>query len=181
MIARVRVLLTLSLPAVLTAQGAAARPSPAPTALPTLEYRGFVPGMQYRAFAERARALSAQDLLRCNTSVNTAELMECGVMIRDPADSAHFYLSAYVIEGKVAMVSFGDSGDVHLVARAQRDLLKRFGPARVRGAGSWEWRAGRRVARLSWRGRGSARWIYVNLSDGQLMEGVSRYVPRPKH
>src|SRR4029077_15916941 len=120
-------------------------------------------GMEYRDFAARARALSAPDALRCNTSPNTAALMECGVLIQDPSDSARLYLSAYVINGVVAMVSFGDSGDVRLVARAQHELVHRFGPAHPRGVGSWEWRTGRRVTRLSWVGRGSTRWIYVNL------------------
>jgi len=158
----------LLVPAALAAQGAG------------LTYRGFAPGMAYRAFAERARGLAEGDVLRCNTSANTAQLMECGVAIRDPADSARFYLSAYVIEGKIAMVSFGDSGDARLVVRAQRDLLGRFGPAHPRGVDSWEWAAGPRVARLSWRGRGAARWIYVNLTDNALMNGISRYVERVK-
>jgi hypothetical protein len=153
---------------------AAARWAPPP------DYRGFSPGMEYRDFAARARALSTPDALRCNTSSNTAELMECGVMIADPSDGAHFYLSAYVINGLVAMVSFGDSGDVRLVAHAQQDLERRFGPAHHRRPGSWEWRTGRRVARLTWTARGSARWIYVNLSDYDLVDGISRYVKRAK-
>lgn len=138
-------------------------------------YRGFSPGMTYRVFAEQARALAAQDVLHCNTSANTAQLMECGVAIRDPSDSARFYLSAYVIEGKIAMVSFGDSGDARLVERTRRDLARRFGPARAIGHGSWEWTSGRRVTRLTWRGHGAARWIYVNLTDYDLMNGVARY------
>jgi hypothetical protein len=136
--------------------------------------------MSYRDFAARARALSARDTLRCNTSENTAQLMECGVTIRDPADSARFYLSAYVIEGKIAMVSFGDSGDARLVDRAKRELARRFGPAHPQGVASLEWKTGRRVVRLSWRGRGAARWVYVNLTDYDLMERISRYVKRSK-
>ena len=167
-----RHLVALLVPAVLAAQTAG------PPSIPV--YRGFSPGMAYRAFADRARALAGREALLCNTSANTAQLMECGVMIRDPADSAHFYLSAYVIEGKIAMVSFYDSGDVRLVERAQRDLVRRFGPAHQRRTGSWEWRTGRRVARLSWTGRGRARWIYVNLTDKDVMDGISRYVPRSK-
>jgi len=143
-------------------------------------YRGFSPGMTYRDFAERARGLAEHDVLRCNTSANTAQLMECGVQIRDPADSARFYLSSYVIEGKIAMVSFGDSGDVRLLDRVKRDLMKRFGPAQPRAAGGWEWKTGRRVARLSWTARGNMRWIYVNLTDYDLMDGISRYVKRSK-
>jgi hypothetical protein len=142
-------------------------------------YRGFSPGMQYRAFAERARALAERDVLRCNTSANTAQLMECGVSIRDPSDSARFYLSAYVIEGKVAMVSFGDSGNAQLVERTRRDLDRRFGSATATTHGSREWKKGHQVARFTWRGQGAARWIYVNLTDYDLMNEISRYV-KPK-
>src|SRR2546430_16975831 len=87
---------SLLLPVVLAAQ--------APPA-----YRGFSPGRAYRDFATRAQALARRDTLRCNTSKRTAQLMECGVQIRDPSDSTNFYLSAYVIEGKVAILSFGNS------------------------------------------------------------------------
>jgi len=139
-------------------------------------YRGFTPGMPYRDFAGRAQALARRDTLRCNTSRNTAQLMECGVVIRDPADSASFYLSAYVIEGKVAMLSFGDSGGVPLVERTKRDLVRHLGPAHATGIGTWEWKTGRRVARLNWRGRGKARTIYVNLADYDLMDRITRYM-----
>jgi hypothetical protein len=138
-------------------------------------YRGFSPGMEYRVFAAQARALAEGDVLRCNTSVHTAQLMECGVVIRDPSDSARFYLSAYVIEGKIAMVSFGDSGDARLVDRMRRDLARRFGPARALTRGGWEWKNGHWATRLNWRGQGAARWIYVNLTDYDLMDRVSRY------
>src|SRR5262245_66023256 len=35
-----------------------AAPAPAPPAAPTLSYRGFTPGMGYREFATRARAMA---------------------------------------------------------------------------------------------------------------------------
>ena len=142
-------------------------------------YRGFSTGMPYRTFAQRARELSSRDALRCNTSANTAKLMECGVMIRDPSDNARFYLSAYVIDGIVAMVSFGDSGDARLLARTRRDLLRRFGAPHSKPT-SLEWRAGRRVVSFSWRGRGPARWFYINLRDDRLLQGTSPYAKRPK-
>src|SRR5207245_527463 len=47
---------------------------------------------------------------------------------------------------------------------------------RAQGVGTWEGKNGRRVARLNWRGRGGARWIYINLADNDLMDGISRYV-----
>jgi hypothetical protein len=131
--------------------------------------------MEYRVFAAQARALAERDVLRCNTSVHTAQLMECGVVIRDPSDSARLYLSAFVIEGKIAMVSFGDSGDARRVERTRRDLARRFGHARALTHGGWEWKRGRWVTRLNSRGRGAARWIYVNLTDYDLVDRISRY------
>jgi len=64
----------------------------------TFNYRGFTPGMTYRAFAVRAQALARADTLRCDTSRRTAQVMDCGMRIRDPADSTRFYLSANVID-----------------------------------------------------------------------------------
>jgi len=159
----------------------AAQVPTAPTAAVVFapSYRGFAPGRPYREFAERARALAQRDTLRCNTSRKTAQLMECGVMIRDPGDSAHFYLSAYVLEGKIAMVSLTDSGGPNLVQWARRDLTKRFGPAHRRERSMMEWTSGRRVARLNWRGRGAARWISITLRDDDVMDHISKYVARP--
>ena len=156
----------------------AARSAPPPS------YRGFSPGMSYRSFADRARALAARDTLRCNTSANTAQLMECGVRIRDPKDSARFYLSAYVIEGRTAMVAlydsagFGDNQGSALVDRTKRDLNRVFGPARPVGKSSVQWAYGRQVVRFSWRGRGTARWVSITLADNDVMDGISRYVKR---
>lgn len=142
------------------------------------DYRGFAPGAPYRDFAERARALAQRDPLVCNTSRRTAQLMECGVVIRDPADSATFYLSAYVLEGKVALVSFGDSGSTPLVDRIRADLTARFGPGKRTGHSTVEWVDGRHVARLNWRGRGLARWVYITLWDQDVMDRISKYVTR---
>lgn len=163
-------LLALALPAALSAQGATPAAAPA--------YRGFAPGASYREFTERARALARRDPLICNTSRRTAQLMECGVLIRDPADNVGFYLSAYLLEGKVAMLSFGDSGSVVLVDRVKRDLTSRFGPPRPTGIGTWEWTYGPRVVRFNWRGRGATRWVYVTLWDSDVMDGITRYVSR---
>jgi hypothetical protein len=162
-----RGLLLLLVPITLASQGA------------SLAYRGFSTGMSYRAFAERARGLSSRDAQRCNTSDNTAKLMECGVMIRDPTDNARFYLSAYVIDGTVAMISFGDSGDARLLARTRQDLERHFGPPRSRPT-SLEWKDGRRVVAFTWRGRRSARWFYINLRDDGLLQGTAPYVKRTK-
>ena len=141
-------------------------------------YRGFAPGATYREFSERARALAQRDPLVCNTSRRTAQLMECGVQIRDPSDSADFYVSAYVLEGKVALVSFGDSGSAPLVDRTRRDLTARFGPGKQTGHSTLEWVDGQSVARLNWRGRGAARWIYITLWDRSVMDRISKYVSR---
>jgi hypothetical protein len=156
--------------------------APAPATAPA--YRGFSPGATYHDFAARAGVLAVRDPLICNTSKRTAQLMECGVIIRDPADSARFYLSAYLLEGKVAMVAlydsagFGDRRGPALVARAQRDLQRALGPGRPIRRGTWEWRypAGR-VVRLAWRSRGDARWISITLTDQQVMAGIRRYLP----
>jgi hypothetical protein len=143
-------------------------------------YRGFTPGRSYKEFAERARLLASRDTLRCNTSRNTAQLMECGVMIRDPQDSARFYLSAYVLEGKVAIVSLQDSGGPRLVEWARRDMSARFGPSHRRERSMLEWRSGRRVVRLNWRGRGNARWISIMLQDDDVVDRIARYIPTTK-
>jgi len=164
------------LPAILAAQSPLQGTPPVPA--PTPAYRGFAPGTPYREFATRARALTRREPMVCNTSRKTAQLMECGVLIRDPSDSASFYLSAYVLEGKVAMVSFGDSGGVRLVDRLKADLTSRFGRPQALKAGTWQWSFGPRTVRFSWRGRGPARWIYITLWDKPIMDGISRYVGR---
>jgi hypothetical protein len=172
-------LVAATTPALLAAQVAPTKA--APPALPTravvIAYRGFSPGVTYREFADRARPLTRRgaDPLACNTSKKTAQLMECGVLIRDPADSAGFYLGAYVIEGRVAMISFGDSGGPHLVDRMQRELRAQLGAPHAVARGTWQWRNGRRALKLNWRGRGSARWIYIQLEDGDLLAHISRY------
>ncbi|HEY6808827.1 MAG TPA: hypothetical protein VI160_08560 [Gemmatimonadales bacterium] len=171
--------------AALAAASVAAGQTPvAPVPAPAPVYRGFAPGATYHDFAARAGALAVRDPLICNTSKHTAQLMECGVLIRDPADSARFYLSAYVLEGKVAMVAlydsagFGDARGPALVARAQRDLQRALGSGRPIRRGTWEWRyPGGRVVRLAWRSRGAARWISITLTDEQVMSGIRRYLP----
>jgi len=166
-------LLALLSPLALTAQ--ASRPDTARRA--AIAYRGFAPGTSYRDFADRARALSRPGAtpLACNTSRKTAQLMECGVLIRDPADSAGFYLGAYVIEGRIAMISFGDSGGTRLVERVQGELRTSMGPPHAAARGTWQWKNGRRILKLNWRGRGSARWIYVQMEDGDLLARISHY------
>lgn len=163
-------------PIALAAQATPSRPTPAPPAPPS--YRGFAAGAPYREFAARARAVQRRDPLVCNTSARTAQLMECGGLIRDPSDSAGFYLSAYVLEGRVATVSFGDSGTAQLVERLKLDLTRRFGPPHVTGFGTWEWRYRRQMVRFNWRGRGAIRWIYISLTDLDVMDRISHYVQR---
>jgi len=143
-------------------------------------YRGFSLAAPYADFTLRAREVAAPGTapLVCNTSRRTAQLMECGELIRDPADSAEFYLAAYVLEGQVTFLSFGDSGGAPLVERVQRDLRGRFGRPHASRTGMWEWRAGREFVRLTWRGRGPARWVYISLWDGGLMDRIASYVHR---
>jgi hypothetical protein len=162
--------LLLLLPALLSAQRSESG----------LAYRGFTLAAPYAEFTTRARAVRVPDAdpLLCTTSRRTAQLMECGARIRDPDDSAQFYLAAYVLEGQVAFLSFGDSGDASLVARVQREMTTRFGRARAPKPGMWEWRSGRQFARLTWRGRGSIRWVYISLWDEGVMDRISHYVGR---
>ncbi|HEX4574834.1 MAG TPA: hypothetical protein VH158_06870 [Gemmatimonadales bacterium] len=174
--------LAVLVPTVGFAQGApAARPTPGSSAIRTPPYRGFTPGIPYRNFVERARALADSDVLRCNTSRTTAQLMECGVAIRDSHDAARFYLSAHFIEGNADVVAFKDSagfGDTRgpaLVARTQRDLTKVFGRPRRNGRSRWEWPFGRKAVRLSWRGRGTGRWVSITLTDYDVMDRIALY------
>ena len=153
---------------------------PAPPAPPV--YRGFMPGISYRAFVERARVLADSDVLRCQTSPRTAQVMECGVVIRDPKDAARFYLSAHFIDGNADVVAFydsagfGDKRGVPLVDRTKKELTRLFGGHRPIGKSGWEWPYGRRAVRLSWRGRGTARWVSITLMDRDVMDRISAYV-----
>jgi hypothetical protein len=156
------------------------RPPRPTTPLPP-PYRGFTPGISYRAFVERARALADGDVLRCQTSRRTAQLMECGVVIRDPTDGARFYVSAHFTEGNAVMVAlfdsagFGDKRGVALLDRTKRDVVRVFGRPRPIGKSGWQWSYGRKVVRLNWRGRGTARWVSLTLTDNDVMDRVRRY------
>jgi hypothetical protein len=134
--------------------------------------------MTYRDFAVRAQALARADTLRCDTSRRTAQLMDCGLKIRDPADSTRFYLSANVIDYQTSMIDFTDSGTTAMVARAQKDLVWRFGPVQRQKLGMWEWARGRRKVRLNWRGRADWRVISITLIDSDVMDRIAKYVPR---
>jgi GNAT superfamily N-acetyltransferase len=149
-------------------------------------YRGFTPGISYRAFLERARALADSDVVRCQTSPRTAQVMECGVVIRDPDDASRFYLSAHFVEGDADVVAFydsagfGDKRGVPLVDRTKHELARLFGRPRPIGKSGWEWRYGRRAVRLTWRGRGTARWVSITLMDRDVMDRISRYAKAAK-
>jgi len=174
-------LLAVVTPGVIAAQVTARPPASSPLP-PSPPYRGFSPGISYRAFVERARALADSDVLRCQTSPHTAQIMECGVVIRDPRDAARFYLSAHFIEGNADVVAFYDSAGfgnargVALVNRTKQDLTRVFGRPRPLGKSGWEWRYGRKSVRFSWRGRGTARWVSVTLTDNDVMDRIGRYV-----
>lgn len=158
-----------------------ADPPSAPAAAHSVTYRGFAPGISYRDLLVRAQTLAEPGALPlvCNTSRHTAQLIECGGFIRDPADNARFYLSAHLIDGRVDFVSFGDSGAADLVQRRLQELRGHFGTPRRAKNGMWEWGGPEpaSVIRIAWRGRGSARWIYISLWDSGLMKGIHPYVP----
>jgi hypothetical protein len=149
-----------------------------------LTYRGFTAGMSYRDFASRARAIAQtdRDILACQTMKRTAQVMDCGLRIRDPVDSARFYLSANVIDGRVSVVSLLDSGGVALLKRTQDDLRTRFGAPQRRERSMWEWSraGGRRFVRLNWRGGANWRVVSITLNDRDVMDRISKYVSRPK-
>jgi hypothetical protein len=145
-------------------------------------YRGFTPGMSYRDFSAQARGLAPtqDDILVCQTMRQSAQVMDCGVRMRDPVDTAGFYLSANVIEGRTSVISFVDSGKVALVRRTQDDLRKHLGLPHRRGRSMWEWTKGRRFIRLNWRGGRDWRVISITLNDRDVMDRIARYLPKRK-
>ena len=163
---------------------APSNPARPPVAAPV--YRGFTPGISYREFLEHARPLADSDLVRCQTSPHTAQVMECGVVIRGPNDAARFYLSAHFIEGNADVVAFydsagfGDKRGVPLVDRTKKELTRLFGRPRPIGKSGWEWRYGRRAVRFNWRGRGTARWVSITLMDNDVMDRIARYAKTAK-
>jgi hypothetical protein len=105
--------------------------------------------------------------------------MECRVAIRDTTDGIEFTVTAHFIDGRAGFLSFGDSGGAALPHRLQAELRAARGlPTRVT-AGMWEWGSNRRFTRLNWRGRGDARWIYLTLTDLDVLDLVRRYVTPP--
>ena len=173
--------IALLAPTVCLAQAAPpqARWSPASVAP---AYRGLTPGLSYRAFVERANALADHDVLACRTAANTAKLMQCGVVIRDPADGARFYLSGHFVDQTADIIALYDSAGFRdtqgpaLVARTYHDLRRVFGRPRRAHAGMWEWSYGHKLVRLTWRSRGPARWVAIQLTDQDVMDRIARYV-----
>jgi hypothetical protein len=134
--------------------------------------------MTYTDFAARARELSHDDVLTCQTMRSTAQVMDCGVRARDPADSDDFYLSANVIDGRTSVISFMDSGAVALVKQAQDDMRRALGAPQRRQRGMWEWTSGRRFIRLNWRGRADWRVLSITLNDRDVMSRIRKYLPK---
>jgi hypothetical protein len=157
-------------------------PPPPPPLTRPFAYRGFTPGMAYRDFASQARAIAQtnRDILACQTMKRSAQVMDCGVRVRDPVDSARFYLSANVIEGRASVISLMDSGNVALLRRTQDDLRKRLGAPQRRERSMWEWSRGRRFIRLNWRGARDWRVVSITLNDRDVMDQIARYRPKPK-
>ena len=176
----------LLLVATFPATGVPQTPSDPAFAIAAPVYRGFTPGLSYREFLERARPLADSDVVRCQTSPHTAQIMECGVVIRGPNDAARFYLSAHFIEGNADVVAFYDSAGfgnkrgVPLVDRTKKELTRLFGRPHPIGKSGWEWRYGRRAVRFNWRGRGTARWVSITLMDKDVMDRIARYAKTAK-
>jgi hypothetical protein len=154
----------------------------APASLSTLfSYRGFMPGMRYRDFATKARAMARpKEVLGCQTMHNTAQVMDCGVRVRDPVDSAGFYLSANVIEGRTSVISFIDSGSVSLLKQRQTELRQQLGNPTRHERSMWEWTNGARFIRLNWRGAKDWRVVSITLNDRDVMNRIASYVPKSK-
>lgn len=121
-----------------------------------------------------------KEILGCQTMRNTAQVMDCGVRVRDLADSAAFYLSANVIEGRTSVISFIDSGKVSLVKQRQADLRKQLGSPQRRERSMWEWTNGRRFIRLNWRGGKDWSVVSITLNDRDVMNRIASYVPKSK-
>jgi hypothetical protein len=121
-----------------------------------------------------------KEVLGCQTMHNTAQVMDCGVRVRDPADSAAFYLSANVIEGRTSVISFIDSGKVSLVHERQADLRKLLGSPQRREHSMWEWTNGQRFIRLNWRGGKDWSMVSITLNDRDVMNRIASYVPKSK-
>ena len=149
----------------------------APTSKP-LSYRGFSPGMGYREFSTKARSMAQtkDDILACQTMHHTAQVMDCAVRVKD-ADSARFYLSANVIEGRTSVISLFDSGGVALLKRTQDDMRRQLGTPQRREHSMWEWSRDRRFIRLNWRGSKDWRIVSITLNDRDVMDKIARYVP----
>ena len=147
----------------------------------SLAYRGFTPGMPYREFATKARGMAQtnKDVLACQTMRHTAQVMDCAVPVRDPADSARFYLSANVIEGRTSVISLFDSGSVALLKRTQDDMRQQLGPPQRRERSMWEWSHERRFVRLNWRGAKDWRVVSITFNDRDVMDKIARYRPPP--
>ena len=175
-------------PGLLLALLVQAAPPPAPaasasaSALVPFAYRGFTPGMAYRDFATQARSLAQtnKDILACQTMHHTAQVMDCAVRVRDPVDSARFYLSANVVEGRTSVISLFDSGGVALLKRTQDDMRKRLGAPQRRERSMWEWSRNRRFIRLNWRGKSDWRVVSITLNDRDVLDRIAHYRPPPK-
>jgi hypothetical protein len=137
--------------------------------------------MGYRDFATKARGIaqSSKDVLACQTMHHTAQVMDCAVRVKDPSDSARFYLSANVIEGRTSVISLFDSGSVALLKRTQEDMRQRLGPPQRREHSMWEWSQQRRFIRLNWRGSKDWRVVSITLNDRDVMDKIARYRPPP--
>jgi len=149
-----------------------------PPATKPLAYRGFSPGMSYREFSGKARAIaqSKDDILACQTMHHTAQVMDCAVRVKD-VDSARFYLSANVIEGRTSVISLFDSGSVALLTRTQDEMRRQLGPPQRRERSMWEWSRERRFIRLNWRGNKDWRVVSITLNDRDVMDKIARYRP----
>jgi hypothetical protein len=139
-----------------------------------LEYRGLAPGASLSDFARSANTLASQDSLTCRTSAHTAALMECGVTITDGETTPT--LNAFVIGGRIGLLSVTDSGGAALVARWRDALTAAYGPGVMTRRAMIQWASGERVARLTWRASGDVRWISLTLAHEETLAQIERFL-----
>ena len=140
----------------------------------TLAYRGLEPGIPLTDLSRAVNRLAAGDSLSCRTSPRTAALMECGASI---ADQGHLLtLSAFVIEGRVGLLSVTDSGGPDLVARWRQGLASQWGPGIETPRAMVQWVNGSSVARFTWRAAGDARWVSLTLAHDATLARIDQFL-----
>lgn len=140
----------------------------------TLAYRGLAAGIPLADLTRAVNRLALGDSLSCRTSAHTAALMECGATIAD--HGSRLTLSAFVIEGRVGLLSVTDSGGPDLVARWREGLAGDWGPGTATTRAMVQWVDGSSVARFTWRAAGDVRWVSLTLADDATLARIDEFL-----